>query len=135
MSRELKNVPFNNRSIDIAVGIRFPVELGDGRKHAALVVITPGSSVKEQIGGNYARKMAERGFVTLVFDSSYQGQSGGDPGDLKDPAARVEDLRCAVDFLTSLLFVDEDRNGAFGMLSPLISDEHSGRVIAERTEF
>ena len=62
-------------------------------KYAVLVIATPGSSVKGQIGAVYGEKMAERGFVTLAFDPSYQGQSGGEPRDLEDPAARVEDIR------------------------------------------
>ena len=59
--------------------------------------------------------MSERGFITLAFDPSYQGESGGDPRDLEDPAARVEDIRCAVDFLTTLPYVGEGRIGILGV--------------------
>ena len=59
--------------------------------------------------------MSERGYVTIAFDASYQGDSGGEPRHLEEPAARVEDIRCAVDFLTTLNYVDEDRIGVLGI--------------------
>ena len=62
-----------------------------------------------------AERLTAKGFVTLAFDPSYQGQSGGQPRDLEDPAARVEDIRCAVDYLMTLPFVDEERVGLLGM--------------------
>ena len=95
--------------------VRYRESFTPGGRYAALVIVTPGSSVKEQIGANYGEAMAERGFVTLVFDPSYQGESGGQPRDLKDPAARVEDIRCAVDHLTTLSCVDEERIGILGV--------------------
>ncbi|MBB3236902.1 alpha/beta hydrolase [Phyllobacterium endophyticum] len=75
------------------------------------MLTTPGSGVKEQIGAVYAEKMADRGFVALTFDPSYQGESGGEPRHLDDPAARVEDIHCAVDYLMTLPFIDEARVG------------------------
>jgi uncharacterized protein len=71
--------------------------------------------VKEQIGAIYAPGLAERGFLALTFDPSYQGESGGEPRDLEDPAARIEDIRCAVDFLTTLPYVDEERIKPLGI--------------------
>jgi fermentation-respiration switch protein FrsA (DUF1100 family) len=71
--------------------------------------------VKEQIGSIYANKMAQKGFVALTFDPSYQGESSGEPRDLEDPATRAEDIRCAVDYLMTQDFVDEERLGLLGV--------------------
>ena len=115
MARELKSVSFSNRHLDIAGHLRLPVGFDEKKTYAALVIVTPGSSVKEQIGAVYGGKMADRGFITLTFDPSYQGESGGEPRDLEDPAARVEDVRCAVDYLMTLPYVDEERLGVLGI--------------------
>ncbi|CCV13950.1 alpha/beta hydrolase [Mesorhizobium sp. STM 4661] len=111
----LNRVSFKNRDIDVAGNIYFPNGFDETRTYAALVLTTPGSSMKEQIGAIYAEKLAARGFVALAFDPSYQGESGGEPRDLEDPAARVEDIRCAVDYLMTLPFVGEERVGLLGI--------------------
>ncbi|WEK02973.1 MAG: alpha/beta hydrolase [Candidatus Devosia phytovorans] len=111
----MKQVWFKNRNIDIAGHLHLPPDFDENRTYAALVLATPGSSVKEQIGGIYASRMAEQGFIALTFDPSYQGESSGEPRDLEDPATRAEDIRAAVDFLMTLRFVDENRVGLLGI--------------------
>lgn len=115
MAVELKSVSFRNGDVDLVADLRLPADFEADQKYAALVITTPGSSVKGQIGANYGSRMADRGFVTLVFDPSHQGQSGGEPRDLEDPATRVEDIRCAVDYLTTLDYVDEGSIGVLGI--------------------
>lgn len=112
----MRNVSFKNGKIDVAGLLYLPEQDVFRRGQCpAIVISTPGSSVKEQIGSNYARRLSEAGYVTLTFDPSYQGESGGEPRDLEDPAARVEDIRCAVDFLMTLSFVAEERLGLLGV--------------------
>lgn len=111
----LQAVKFKNRTWDIAANIHFPKDFDQTKKYAAIVCVHPGSSVKEQTSGLYASKLADGGFVAIAFDASFQGESGGDPRYIEDPATRVEDVRCAVDYLITLDFVDENRIGVFGV--------------------
>lgn len=111
----MKKISFKSRDIEVSGNIHLPNGFDPSHCYPTLVLATPGSSVKEQIGGTYAEKLAQRGFVALTFDPSYQGESGGEPRDLEDPAARVEDIRCAVDYLMTQSFVAETNVGLLGI--------------------
>ena len=115
MSGEMRHVRFRNGSIEVAGDLHLPEGFDEAGQYAALVIVTPGSSVKEQIGAVYGQKLAEHGFVALAFDPSFQGESGGEPRDLESPAARIEDVRCAIDYLVTLPFVAEQRIGLLGL--------------------
>ena len=114
ISQETK-VTFPNQSISMAGLLFAPANMEKGKKYPALVVAHPFGGVKEQTAGLYARRMAEKGYVTLAFDASHQGESGGQPRDAENPTERMEDIRCAIDYLTTLPWVDEDRIGLLGI--------------------
>jgi fermentation-respiration switch protein FrsA (DUF1100 family) len=111
----MQRVTFQNGSADIVGNLHLPPGFADTGSYAAIVCVHPGSGVKEQTAGLYAARMADAGYVALAFDASLQGESGGEPRDAELPAHRVEDIRCAVDFLTTLGFLDEERIGVLGI--------------------
>lgn len=111
----MKSVTFKNKNWDIAAHLHTPAGFDEAKKYPAIVVAHPISSCKEQTAAIYAAKLAELGYVALAFDASTQGASGGLGKYLEDPASRVEDFRCAADYLVTLDFVDENRIGVLGI--------------------
>jgi len=87
----------------------------DGKTLPALAVGGPFGAVKEQSSGLYANTMAARGFVTLAFDPSYTGESGGEPRNVASPDINTEDFSAAVDFLGLNPLVDRNRIGIIGI--------------------
>jgi fermentation-respiration switch protein FrsA (DUF1100 family) len=100
---------------DLAADLYLPDGFDDTGSQPAVVLATPGSSVKEQIGANYASRLARNGLAALTFDPSHQGQSGGEPRDLEDPYRRGEDISYAIDALSVLPGIDPDRIGMLGI--------------------
>ncbi|WP_410221231.1 alpha/beta hydrolase [Pedobacter sp.] len=105
----------NNQSIMMSAVINFPKGFDPNKKYAAIVVSHPGGGVKEQTAGLYARKIAEQGFLTIVYDASYQGESTGEPRQLENPYIRTEDISAVIDYLTTLPYVDSEKIGAMGI--------------------
>jgi hypothetical protein len=84
-------------------------------KLPAIAVSGPFGAVKEQTSGIYAQHMAERGFLTIAFDPSYTGESGGEPRRMASPDINTEDFLAAVDFLSNQENVDPERIGIIGI--------------------
>jgi fermentation-respiration switch protein FrsA (DUF1100 family) len=110
-----QKVTFKNRyGITLAADLYLPKNR-DGKRLAAIAVGGPFGAVKEQSSGLYAQTMAARGFVTLAFDPSYTGESGGEPRNVASPDINTEDFSAAVDFLGTQSFVDRERIGIIGI--------------------
>ena len=111
-----QKVTFHNRFlIDMVGDLYFPANYSPAKKYAAIIVGHPFGGVKEQTSGLHARKLAEIGYVTLAFDASYYGESGGYPRRMETPEVRVEDFSAAVDFLSNHPTVDADKIGVIGI--------------------
>lgn len=110
-----QHVTFNNGGVRMAGNLYLPANYDRSKKYPAIVVAHPWGGVKEQTSGLYAQQLARKGFITLAYDASHYGESGGEPRDLEDPADRVQDIRSAVGYLASLAQVDANRIGAVGV--------------------
>lgn len=111
---EHKKVTFANRfGITLAADLYKPK--GVKRQLPALAVSGPFGAVKEQSSGLYAQTMAERGYLTIAFDPSYTGESGGFPRRVSSPDINTEDFSAAVDYLSCRDDVDPVRIGIIGI--------------------
>lgn len=111
---EHTKITFHNRyGITLAADLYKPKNT-QGRL-AAIAVSGPYGAVKEQVSGRYAQTLAERGFLTIAFDPSYYGESGGTPRYLTSPEISTEDFSAAVDYLSTREDVDPERIGILGI--------------------
>ena len=111
---EHSKITFHNRyGITLAADLYKPK---NAQGHlAAIAVSGPYGAVKEQVSGRYAQTLAERGFLTIAFDPSFYGESGGTPRYLTSPEISTEDFSAAVDYLTTREDVDPERIGILGI--------------------
>ncbi len=109
-----RKVTFVNRyGVTLAADMYTPKNVQG--KLPAIAVSGPFGAVKEQSSGLYARQLAERGFLTIAFDPSFTGESGGRPRRVASPDINTEDFSAAVDFLSVQPDVDEERIGILGI--------------------
>ena len=109
-----RKVTFHNRyGITLAADLYAPK--GQAGKLPAIAVCGPFGAVKEQAAGLYAQTMAERGFLTIAFDPSFTGESGGQPRYVASPDINTEDFQAAVDFLSVQDNVDPEKIGIIGI--------------------
>lgn len=111
-----EEVSFKNKfGITVAGHLYFSKYIDTSKQYPAIIIGTPYGGVKEQGAGIYAQNLAQRGFVAMAFDESYNGESGGEPRHISSPDLFVEDFSAAVDFIGTRDFVDREKIGAIGI--------------------
>ena len=110
-----EKIEFVNRyGVTLAADLYRPKVIGDERL-AVVAVSGPFGAVKEQSSGLYAQELAERGFLTIAFDPSFTGESGGFPRNVASPDINTEDFSAAVDYLSTRADVGPERVGILGI--------------------
>ena len=111
----IEKVHFKNRyGINLTGDLYIPKEKSD-EPMPAIAISGPFGAVKEQASGLYAQTLAQRGFITLAFDPSYTGESGGEPRNVASPDINTEDFSAAVDYLSNREDVNPERIGILGI--------------------
>lgn len=108
-------ISFKNKTLNIAGELFLPADFDSTKNYPAIVVAHPEGAIKEQVPATYAEKLVPYGFVVLTFDGAYMGESDGEPHFTTDPFQRIEDIRAAVDYLTTLSYVDNNKISGLGI--------------------
>ena len=114
----MQSITFRNKDMawDIAALILTPPDFDPKKTYPTIISVHPFGSCKEQTSSAvYGKALAERGFVVIAYDASYQGASGGTPRWIEDPTQRVEDVSHVIDYAVTLPYVDADRIGGIGI--------------------
>lgn len=111
----IEKISFKNRYGITLIGDLYTPKNLTNDKLPAIAISGPFGAVKEQASGLYAQTMAERGFITLAFDPSYTGESGGPPRNVASPDINTEDFSAAIDFLSTQKNVNPENIGIIGI--------------------
>lgn len=108
-------VIYTLNGLKIAANVYTPAGYEATKKYPAVVVAHPNGGVKEQVAGLYAQRLAEKGYITIAADASYQGASEGTPRNVDKPQFRTEDIHGMADYISAYPGVDTNRIGALGI--------------------
>ncbi|WP_317171245.1 alpha/beta hydrolase [Flammeovirga yaeyamensis] len=111
----MKNINFKSEGLNLVGNLFYPENYEEGKTYPAIISVGSWTTVKEQMAGLYAKKFAEKGFITLAFDFRNFGESEGSPRFWESPTTKVEDIRNAVSYLETLPEVDNTKIGAFAV--------------------
>lgn len=114
-TKKMKKIHFKSDGLNLVGNLYYPKDYTEGKQYPAIIVSGSWTTVKEQMAGLYAKKLAENGFITLAFDFRNFGESEGEPRFYESPALKKEDIKNAVTFLKSLSEVNTSKIGAFGV--------------------
>lgn len=112
---QMQKVTFNSEGAELVGNLFLPPNYDQNQKYPAIVVSGSWTTVKEQMAGLYAQKLAQEGFVTLAFDFRNYGESEGEPRFYESPNLKKQDIQNAVSFLSERREVDSEKIGAFGV--------------------
>ena len=113
--RTMKKINFKSEGLTLVGDLYYPADFQEGNRYPAIVVSGSWTTVKEQMAGLYAQRLADNGFITLAFDFRNFGESEGEPRFYENPSIKKEDIKSAVTFLESLPEVENAKIGAFGV--------------------
>lgn len=109
-------VHYNLDGIDVVANVYTPTGYNpQERQYPAIVIAHPNGGTKEQVAGLFAQRLAEKGYITIAADASFQGASGGEPRHTDKPYFRINDIHGMADFISQYPGVDAERIGAFGV--------------------
>lgn len=108
-------ITFKSGGLALAGHLYLPSGFDKNKKYPAVIFDGPQTGLKDQVAGLYAQKIAEAGYITLAYDHRFYGESEGMPRQFEAPSKKVEDNNSAMDYITSLAFVDKDKVGGIGI--------------------
>ncbi|MEM0941710.1 MAG: alpha/beta hydrolase [Bacteroidota bacterium] len=108
-------ITFESEEIELVGNLYLPSNYEDGKSYPGIIVGGSWTTVKEQMAGLYAQKLAEEGYATLAFDHRYYGESDGQPRFVELPSAKSEDFINALKYLQSLKVVQANKTGGIGV--------------------
>ncbi len=112
---QMKKIKFNSEGAELVGNLYYPKNYDASKKYTALVVSGSWTTVKEQMSGLYAAKLAEEGFITLAFDFRNFGESEGQPRFYENPSMKKVDIKNAITYLENLPEVNNEKIGVFGV--------------------
>jgi len=112
---EKNKIWFFSEGTKVVGNLYVPINHNKDEQLPAIVVVGPKGAVKEQTGGIYAKKLSEKGFLTLVFDHRTYGESGGNPRHYENPYMKIKDVKTAVSYIASLDIVDINKISMLGV--------------------
>lgn len=109
----MEPITFKNKDRVVAANLHLPLPFDDAKKYPALICVHPSGPSRDQAAHDYGTKLTQLGYATLVLDATSKTSAGEEIG--TDPGDRIENIRCAIDYLVTMAFVDEGRIAAVGL--------------------
>lgn len=133
-NKKMERINFESEGLNLVGNLYYPSDYEVGKTYPAIIVAGSWTTVKEQMAGLYAEKIAEGGYITLAFDFRNFGESEGEPRFWENPTMKVQDIKNAVDYLQKLPEVDNQRIGTFavcaGSMYTLMAAAEDSRIKA-----